>query len=406
MLKIMRERVFGPAAMSGLVQERDLRIDFFRGIAQILVFFDHTNGSSLLLRFFAFFDASEVFICISGYISYLVYNRILSYQGTKLTILKIYRRIGKLYLDNFLTLIAYIGYVALADPNPILNYSSSDKFLSEIIPNAIGTLTLFPKIPYQGVLPVYMSFLALLPVILYGFRKNLLATVLISFTVYFLELTTLWGTNTWIAPLSGQFLFVIGAAICHLQLNGRRIIVPTFIPLKDKTITIVNRWNWLTLSAVIIVITCFLLNLKAVNSLIFPEGLPWRLFQSKELLSPMRLLNFLAVVVVINHFVHRSSAFLGWAVSRTIALLGQHSLVVFCTGMLMSLIFRPIYLLETTSLNAKVAMIICGLTAMVAAASLRRLSQRYSLSRALYKLRASIAHSKLLTREVLWKLRW
>ena len=71
----------GPAVPS---QERDLRLDFFRGLALIFIFIDHIPENVLsyfTLQAFQFYDAAEVFIFISGYTAALVYGRTLALQG-------------------------------------------------------------------------------------------------------------------------------------------------------------------------------------------------------------------------------------------------------------------------------------------------------------------------------------
>ncbi|HEX5454837.1 MAG TPA: OpgC domain-containing protein, partial [Stellaceae bacterium] len=58
--------------------QRDLRLDFFRGLALIFIFVDHVPANFLsyfTLHSTAFFDAAEVFIFISGFTAALVYGR-------------------------------------------------------------------------------------------------------------------------------------------------------------------------------------------------------------------------------------------------------------------------------------------------------------------------------------------
>ena len=68
----------GPAVPS---QQRDLRLDFFRGLALIFIFIDHIPENVLSYftpQAFQFYDAAEVFIFISGYTAALVYGRTLA----------------------------------------------------------------------------------------------------------------------------------------------------------------------------------------------------------------------------------------------------------------------------------------------------------------------------------------
>ena len=60
--------------------QRDLRLDFFRGVSLILIFVDHIpeNVLSLFtLQSICFFDAAEVFIFISGFTAALVYDNLI-----------------------------------------------------------------------------------------------------------------------------------------------------------------------------------------------------------------------------------------------------------------------------------------------------------------------------------------
>src|SRR5262249_26615569 len=57
----VRDGADGAVRASG----RDLRLDFFRGLALILIFIDHIPGNILnylTLQSFQFFDAAEIFI--------------------------------------------------------------------------------------------------------------------------------------------------------------------------------------------------------------------------------------------------------------------------------------------------------------------------------------------------------
>ena len=57
-------------------KERDLRIDFFRGLALIFIFIDHVPDNSwakITLKNFGFSDASEVFVLLAGYSAGLAY---------------------------------------------------------------------------------------------------------------------------------------------------------------------------------------------------------------------------------------------------------------------------------------------------------------------------------------------
>ena len=63
---------------------RDLRIDFFRGLALFMIIFDHIPGDPLSRFTYArlgFSDAAEIFVFLSGVSCGIVYFRIVSRQG-------------------------------------------------------------------------------------------------------------------------------------------------------------------------------------------------------------------------------------------------------------------------------------------------------------------------------------
>ena len=71
-------------ARRSAIPGRDLRLDFFRGLALWLVFLDHIPSnvvSWITIRNYGLSDASEIFIFISGYTASLVYGRAIA-SGT------------------------------------------------------------------------------------------------------------------------------------------------------------------------------------------------------------------------------------------------------------------------------------------------------------------------------------
>ena len=59
--------------------ERDLRLDFFRGLGLWMIFLDHIPDdvvSWLTLRNYGFSDAAEFFVFISGYLAGYIYGPI------------------------------------------------------------------------------------------------------------------------------------------------------------------------------------------------------------------------------------------------------------------------------------------------------------------------------------------
>ena len=108
-------------------QPRDLRLDFFRGLALLLIFIDHIPENILsyfTLQAVQFFDAAEVFIFISGYTAALVYGRTLAVQGASYATAQTLRRAWQLYVAHiflFVIFIAEVSYVVTTFQNPMYN---------------------------------------------------------------------------------------------------------------------------------------------------------------------------------------------------------------------------------------------------------------------------------------------
>ena len=97
---------------------RDLRLDFFRGLALFCIFIDHIPNNILAkftLQSLMFADAAEVFILISGYTAGMVYGRIMERQGFVIAAVRIYHRVWQLYVAHiflFMIFMATMAYTA------------------------------------------------------------------------------------------------------------------------------------------------------------------------------------------------------------------------------------------------------------------------------------------------------
>ena len=63
-----------------MLNGRDPRIDFFRGLALIFIFWDHVPHNPLgqiTLRNLGFSDAAEVFVFLAGFASVMAYGKVL-----------------------------------------------------------------------------------------------------------------------------------------------------------------------------------------------------------------------------------------------------------------------------------------------------------------------------------------
>src|ERR671918_2306462 len=100
----------GPSAM-----ERDLRLDFFRGLALFSIFIDHLPNNILAeftLQSVMFADAAEVFILISGYTAGMVYGRAIERQGLPMGAMRMYHRVWQLYVAHVFLFMQFVATMA------------------------------------------------------------------------------------------------------------------------------------------------------------------------------------------------------------------------------------------------------------------------------------------------------
>jgi hypothetical protein len=75
---VASRREAGATAHPTKKKERDLRVDFFRGLALWFIFLDHVPSNTIgqfTLRNVGFSDATEIFVFVSGLSAALAYGR-------------------------------------------------------------------------------------------------------------------------------------------------------------------------------------------------------------------------------------------------------------------------------------------------------------------------------------------
>src|SRR5262245_64205600 len=108
--KVVMSNASGPSVM-----ERDLRLDFFRGLALFCIFIDHLPNNVLAeftFQSLMFSDAAEVFILISGYTAGIVYGRAMERQGFVIAGVRVYHRVWQLYVAHVFLFMMFIAMVA------------------------------------------------------------------------------------------------------------------------------------------------------------------------------------------------------------------------------------------------------------------------------------------------------
>jgi hypothetical protein len=332
----------GPSEVRGRAAtspRRDLRLDFFRGLALILIFIDHIPEnlfSYFTLQAVQFFDAAEVFIFISGYTAALVYGRTLAAQGPLFAAAQSLHRAWQLYVAHiflFVIFIAEVSYTVTTFNNPMYNEEMRvADFLGEPHIAIVKALLLEFQPTFLDILPLYILLLVFFPVILLGLRRQPLLVMMPSFLLYlFVQITNLSvpaypeGHVWYFNPLAWQFLFTAGAALGlgDKRTERRFCLERTLLPAAAIIVTagFVIKLSWTIHGMWDPFPGLFLKQLWPVN---------------KNNLSLLRLIPFFAMVGVIAAMVPPDAMFLRSAAVKPLILCGQQSLEIFCLGILLS----------------------------------------------------------------------
>ncbi len=320
---------------------RDPRIDFFRGLALIFIFWDHVPHNPLgqiTLRNIGFSDAAEVFVFLAGFAAVLAYGKILQREGYWITCVKILRRAWVLYVVHIFLLAMLMGIVFFANSHVETRDLVQEMGLTHFISNPQQALTdellLRFKPNLMDPLPLYIVLLAGLPLVLPLLVRKAWAVVAVSLAVYLLAPKLGWNLSAiadgvwYFNPVTWQLLFVLGgAAALHSQKPQpvqRRPLSrqPLFIAAASYVVMagiITVSWRW-----------------PEIHDAVMPAALSDLLYPiSKTDLSPVRLLHFLALAYVTAKLLPGRGWTQNWLAQQTCRM-GRYSLEVFCLGVLLA----------------------------------------------------------------------
>lgn len=355
-------------------RRRDLRLDLFRGLALLFIFIDHIPNNVLsyvTLHSIAFSDAAEVFIFISGYAAATVYGRALQRQGGVAATGQICRRIWQLYVAHifiFVILAAEVCYATLSLHQTYSEDFGIDNFIDEPQVAIIKVLLLQYQPQFLDILPIYMILLGVFPVVLLLLQRCLPLPLILSGALYLLTLRFGWQPHSYpdneawfFNPLAWQFLFVIGATAGYSQHS--RWVFP-------------GQGSWLPKLAIAITVAIGIVSISwtihgaydAFPGLLLRELSP--LVADKSNLAPLRLISFLALAVTVAHFVGRDSGVLRWRVAQLIIRCGQHSLQVFCLGIVLSVLGYILLTFFRDDVLTQLGINLAGIVAMMGIAVL------------------------------------
>jgi hypothetical protein len=360
-------------------------VDFWRGFALITIFIDHVPGlvyANFTLINFSFSDAADLFVFLAGWSLRLMADGGGRTMPTRNVMLRLFGRALELYAAQVLITMLAIAMLALTSiefDNPLLlEWHNAAAVFNDPVPTHIGLALLTHQLGYFDILPLYVVLMLMAPFFALIDRTvpSLLlpasATLYVCALAFRLTLPTWPVSGTWFFnPLAWQFTFVLGFALAR----------------EDRGIGAWARRHifWLRIVALPLVIA-------ASAAMIFdwlwdPTNVPDpKLFflLDKTYATPARLIQFLALVAVFSSVFRyiRWCADLPYVhypiegVIRGLAMLGRHSLYVFCVGSLLSLTAQVVRFTYRGTVGVDTAVVICGILIMAFTAWLAESRQR------------------------------
>ncbi len=316
---------------------RDDRIDFFRGLALLLIFVDHVPSSLLSLfglKSLAFADAAELFFFVSGLTAALVYAPFMNQAGFAAGAARIWRRAWGLYCAHMILFVFVVAGVAIAvalsGREGYFVFFRVEHFFSQTDATIVPALLLSYQPAYLDVLPVYVVFFLALPWICFAASRNIWFALVPSFLLYIA--VQLWGWTfrtypwdaTWLFnPLAWQFLFVLGIAVGHGQ------------PRLDG---VFGRWAT-ALAALFAAVAAIVQFSAALHSLVpeIPSLHAFALPVYKANLGWLRVVSFLALAIVVARLMPGRGVLQRSALCAPVVRCGRNSLAVFCLGTLLAI---------------------------------------------------------------------
>jgi hypothetical protein len=209
---------------------RDPRLDFFRGAGLVIIFISHVWNNpwaEFIPARFGFSDATEIFVFCSGMASALAFGSVFVKRGLLLGTARIALRCWQVYWAHIGTFLAALAMTIVLDAwlrtggAYVDGLELAPLFDGHAKAAILGLLTLTFVPHFFDILPMYLVILAMIPVVMMlAARRRAYAFAFVAFiwlaaTFGLAELPAEpWGGRPWFFdPFSWQLVFFTGFAL-------------------------------------------------------------------------------------------------------------------------------------------------------------------------------------------------
>lgn len=319
---------------------RDPRVDVLRGLALVMIFINHIPANPLAAATLAAWgvaDAADLFVLMAGFSAAMAYGIQIDRKGVLAGSLPIGRRVATLYLVQALLFVVVCGLVVAAMhrfDNPLYAEAINIWPVLHDPVNALREAAMLRYQPYYlDILPLYILLLASFPLVYVTARRSPALAMALSLGLWgYVQVT---GINLPTAPEHGdwffnpfawQLIFTIGI-IASLWVRAHGLWRPSLQAF------------WL---AAAIVIAGFVLRspwsevwqIAALPPL--PESMI--ITADKTSLAFARVIYALAFVAMLWHVLPSDPLRVETGIWRHLARMGRHSLPIFATGTILSIL--------------------------------------------------------------------
>jgi len=318
---------------------RDLRLDFFRGLAMFAIYIGHVPMNAwadYMPGRFGFSDAAELFVFCSGIASAIAFGRIFDQRGFAIGSGRVAFRCWQVYWAHIS--IFFVALTAMIAVDKLLGTGTDYvrglnllPFLQDTGTSLLGLMTLTYVPNMFDILPMYLVLLAMIPLAMSLERLGriyVLSAMLLSWLAANLNYIELgaepWSNREWFFnPFAWQLVFFTGFGLVRGWLPVPPVTTRLMIAATAIVVVTIPFAYWPLIKHVDV--------LKGVHKAIAP-------LTNKTHCGLLRYVHFLCAAYLAYTLAGVNGANLKGCFVRICEKVGQHALATFMVGVLLSLL--------------------------------------------------------------------